>query len=58
MRGVSRADELRGPHSGPIFVLPNVWDVGSAVLVGALPGCRALATTSSGIARIARLSRR
>lgn len=31
-------------------MLPNVWDVGSALLVASLPGCRALATTSSGVA--------
>lgn len=44
------ADELRRLHRGPILVLPNVWDVGSALLVASLPGCRALATTSSGVA--------
>lgn len=47
---MSRADALRRIHRGPILVLPNVWDVGSAVLVAVLPGCRALATTSSGVA--------
>ena len=47
---MSRASELRRLHRAPILVLPNVWDVGSAVLVAALPGCRALATTSSGVA--------
>ncbi len=47
----ARADELRRLHrTPPILVLPNVWDVGSALLVAALPGCRALATTSSGVA--------
>lgn len=44
-----RSDELRALHK-PVLVLPNVWDVGSALLVAALPGCRALATTSSGVA--------
>ncbi len=47
---MSRAEELRRLHHGPILVLPNVWDAGSALLVAALPGCRALATTSSGVA--------
>ena len=44
------SDELRRLHGGPILVMPNVWDVGSALLVASLPGCRALATTSSGVA--------
>jgi 2-methylisocitrate lyase-like PEP mutase family enzyme len=43
------SDELRRLHR-PVLVLPNVWDVGSALLVAGLPGCRALATTSSGVA--------
>jgi 2-methylisocitrate lyase-like PEP mutase family enzyme len=34
----------------PILVLPNAWDVGSAKELAALPGCRALATTSGGVA--------
>ena len=34
----------------PILVLPNAWDVGSAKELAALPGCRALATTSAGVA--------
>ncbi|HEY2327547.1 MAG TPA: isocitrate lyase/phosphoenolpyruvate mutase family protein [Gaiellaceae bacterium] len=38
-------------HTKPILVLPNAWDVGSGVLLAGLPGCRALATTSAGIAR-------
>ena len=46
----ARAEELRRLHRGPILVLPNVWDAGSALLVAALLGCRALATTSSGVA--------
>ena len=33
-----------------ILVLPNAWDVGSAKALAALPGCRALATTSGGMA--------
>src|SRR5436309_8076823 len=35
----------------PILVLPNAWDVASAVTLAALPGCRALATTSAAVAR-------
>jgi 2-methylisocitrate lyase-like PEP mutase family enzyme len=38
-------------HAPPILVLPNAWDVASASLLSKLPGCRALATTSQGIAR-------
>ena len=47
---MTRAEELRRLHHGSILVLPNVWDVASAVLVASIPGCRALATTSSGVA--------
>src|SRR2546429_4430902 len=35
----------------PILVLPNAWDVASAKKLAALPGCRALATTSAAVAR-------
>jgi len=35
----------------PILVLPNAWDVASAVALAKLDGCRALATTSGGVAR-------
>src|SRR3954452_5066271 len=35
----------------PIHVLPNAWDVASAKALAALEGCRALATTSSAVAR-------
>src|SRR3954452_3069472 len=35
----------------PIHVLPNAWDVASAKALAALDGCRALATTSSAVAR-------
>ena len=35
----------------PLLVLPNAWDVASAKRLAALPGCRALATTSSAVAR-------
>jgi 2-methylisocitrate lyase-like PEP mutase family enzyme len=35
----------------PILVLPNAWDVASARQLAALPGCRALATSSAAVAR-------
>jgi 2-methylisocitrate lyase-like PEP mutase family enzyme len=48
----AKADLLRRMHTAPpILVLPNAWDVGSAQALAALPGCRALATTSGGVAR-------
>ncbi|HKU58294.1 MAG TPA: isocitrate lyase/phosphoenolpyruvate mutase family protein [Gaiellaceae bacterium] len=48
----AKAELLRGfHHAPPILVLPNAWDVGSAQALAALPGCRALATTSGGVAR-------
>jgi 2-methylisocitrate lyase-like PEP mutase family enzyme len=49
---VSCTDELRALHRAPpILVLPNAWDVASAVALAAVPGVRALATTSGGVAR-------
>lgn len=38
-------------HEQPILVLPNAWDVASAKRFAALPGCRALATSSAAVAR-------
>ena len=35
----------------PLLVLPNAWDVASARALAAVPGCRAIATTSGGVAR-------
>ena len=35
----------------PLLVLPNAWDVTSARVFAALPGCRAIATTSAAVAR-------
>jgi 2-methylisocitrate lyase-like PEP mutase family enzyme len=35
----------------PLLVLPNAWDVASARAFAALPGCRALATSSAAVAR-------
>jgi 2-methylisocitrate lyase-like PEP mutase family enzyme len=48
----TKADTLRQLHlEPPILVLPNAWDVASAKKLAALPGCRALATTSAAVAR-------
>jgi 2-methylisocitrate lyase-like PEP mutase family enzyme len=38
-------------HAPPLLVLPNAWDVASGRVLAALAGCRALATTSAGVAR-------
>ena len=47
-----RAGRLRSWHHEPrLLVLPNAWDVASAVALARVPGCRALATTSGGVAR-------
>jgi 2-methylisocitrate lyase-like PEP mutase family enzyme len=47
-----QATLLRSWHLEPrILVLPNAWDVASARALARLPGCRALATTSGGVAR-------
>ena len=46
-----RAELLRTlHHEPPLLVLPNAWDVASAKRLAALPGCRALATTSAAVA--------
>lgn len=48
----AKADTLRQLHlKPPILVLPNAWDVASAEQLAALPGCRALATSSAAVAR-------
>jgi 2-methylisocitrate lyase-like PEP mutase family enzyme len=48
----AKADRFRQFHlKPPILVLPNAWDVASAKQLAALPGCRALATTSAAVAR-------
>jgi 2-methylisocitrate lyase-like PEP mutase family enzyme len=47
-----KAELLRRLHSEPpILVLPNAWDVASAKALAAVPGCRALATSSAAVAR-------
>jgi len=46
-----QAELFRSYHlAPPALVLPNVWDVASAVVVARTPGARALATTSAGVA--------
>lgn len=48
----AKADLFRRLHlEPPILVLPNAWDVASAQVLAAVPGCRALATTSGAVAR-------
>jgi len=48
----AKADAFRRMHLGPpLLVLPNAWDVASAKAFAAIKGCRALATTSSAVAR-------
>jgi 2-methylisocitrate lyase-like PEP mutase family enzyme len=52
MEQSAKATTLRQLHlKPPILVLPNAWDVASAKRLAALPGCRALATTSAAVAR-------
>src|SRR5690348_3313805 len=52
MDQTEKANLFRQYHlKPPILVLPNAWDVASAVALAALDGCRALATTSGGVAR-------
>jgi 2-methylisocitrate lyase-like PEP mutase family enzyme len=46
-----QAELFRSYHlAPPVLVLPNVWDVATAVVVARTPGARALATTSAGVA--------
>src|SRR5258707_3220996 len=48
----AKATTFRRLHLEPqILVLPNAWDVASAKALAAIPGCRALATTSAAGAR-------
>jgi 2-methylisocitrate lyase-like PEP mutase family enzyme len=48
---LEQARLLRSWHREPrILVLPNAWDVASALAFARLPGCRAIATTSGGVA--------
>ena len=48
-----RAEAFRAMHrEPPILVLVNAWDVASAVLIAAVPGCRAIASSSAGSAAV------
>jgi 2-methylisocitrate lyase-like PEP mutase family enzyme len=50
--GAARAEVFRFLHQAPpLLVLPNAWDVASARVFAALPGCRAIATSSGAVAR-------
>jgi len=44
----ARAAAFRALHRSGVFVLPNAWDAGSAVLIAAA-GAAAIATTSAGV---------
>ncbi len=44
----ARAEAFRSLHDSGVFVLPNAWDAGSAVLIAAA-GARAIATTSASV---------
>lgn len=44
-----KAERFRALHQGPLFVLPNPWDAGSARILASM-GFAALATTSAGLA--------
>jgi 2-methylisocitrate lyase-like PEP mutase family enzyme len=47
-----KATAFRRMHrEPPVLVLPNAWDVASAKALAAVPGCRALATSSAAVAR-------
>jgi 2-methylisocitrate lyase-like PEP mutase family enzyme len=49
---IERAQLFRRLHLEPaILVLPNAWDVASATTLAAVPGVRALATSSGAVAR-------
>jgi 2-methylisocitrate lyase-like PEP mutase family enzyme len=49
---VTRPEQFRLLHRAPpLLVLPNAWDVASAKAFAALPGCRAIATSSAAVAR-------
>jgi 2-methylisocitrate lyase-like PEP mutase family enzyme len=48
----AKATAFRRMHlEPPLLVLPNAWDVASAKALAGVKGCRALATTSAGVAR-------
>ncbi|HCT79430.1 MAG TPA: 3-methyl-2-oxobutanoate hydroxymethyltransferase [Micromonosporaceae bacterium] len=43
-----KAQQLLALHEGPVLVLPNAWDAGSAAVI-ASAGAQAIATTSAGV---------
>lgn len=45
----AKANTLRALHDGPVLVLPNAWDAGSAALT-VRAGAKAVGTTSGGVA--------
>lgn len=49
MNQLEKGNAFRDLHRGPLFVMPNPWDAGSARLLAGL-GAKALATTSAGFA--------
>ncbi len=52
MHQSAKAELLRRLHvEPPLLVLPNAWDVASAKALAALPGCKAIATSSAAVAR-------
>jgi 2-methylisocitrate lyase-like PEP mutase family enzyme len=49
----AKAELFQSLHAGPgLFVLPNAWDAASARIFARSPSCRALGTTSAGIAAV------
>lgn len=49
MNQFEKAQRFRAMHEGPLFVIPNPWDAGTARLLASL-GFGALTTTSAGLA--------
>lgn len=49
MNQQQKGERFRELHRGPLFVMPNPWDAGSARILGGM-GFKALATTSAGFA--------
>lgn len=49
MNQQQKAERFQALHQGPLFVIPNPWDAGSARLLAGF-GFHALATTSAGLA--------
>ena len=49
MNQLEKGNAFRDLHQGPLFIIPNPWDAGSARLLAGL-GAKALATTSAGLA--------